>query len=166
LHETTKYSHLPYRRGVGITLFNKEGKVFVGARFGSPDRWQMPQGGIEENEDPLEAVFREMEEEIGTRNAEILETLNTWLHYDVPDYLVPKLWDGKYRGQKQKWIAFRFLGEDSDIKLDAFDKPEFKEWKWVEIEELIDIAMPFKRHAYEHIMRSFQQHAIPTDDDE
>ena len=124
----------------------------------------MPQGGIEDGEDPLEAVFREMEEEIGTRNAKIIESLDAWLHYDVPDYLVPKLWDGKYRGQKQKWIALRFLGEDHEIKLDAFEEPEFKDWKWVEIEELIDIAMPFKRHSYEHIMRCFKRHAVPIDD--
>ncbi len=154
------YAHLPYRPGVGIVLFNREGKIFVGKRLDNPaDAWQMPQGGIDEGEDPMTAVFREMEEEIGTRNAEILGAMEEWQHYDIPERLIQKLWNGRYRGQKQKWIALRFLGDDSEINLSAYEHPEFSAWRWAGVDELLDLAIHFKRGVYAKVIDEFRRFA-------
>lgn len=154
-----KYAGLPYRPGVGIVLFNREGKVFIGRRMDNhADSWQLPQGGIDEGEDPYTAVFREMEEEIGTRKAEILGAYDEWLHYDLPERLIPKLWNGRYRGQKQKWIALRFLGEDADIDLNAHNIPEFNAWKWAGLDELLDLIVPFKRGVYATVIAEFKKY--------
>lgn len=154
-----KYAGLPYRPGVGIVLFNREGKVFIGRRMDNhADSWQLPQGGIDEGEDPYTAVFREMEEEIGTRKAEILGAYDEWLHYDLPERLIPKLWNGRYRGQKQKWIALRFLGEDADIDLNAHSIPEFNAWKWAGLDELLDLIVPFKRGVYATVIAEFKKY--------
>jgi putative (di)nucleoside polyphosphate hydrolase len=144
-----------YRAGVGIVLFNKEGRVFVGERLDNPGAWQMPQGGIDDNEDPEVAVFREMEEEVGTRNARIIASMDDWLKYDIPEKTAKKLWHGKYRGQQQKWLALEFLGDDSEIDLDAFEHPEFGAWKWVPLPELLDYAVPFKRDIYRKVIEEF-----------
>lgn len=149
-----------YRPGVGIVLINRQGSVFVAERLDNPGAWQMPQGGIDEGEAPEIAVFREMEEEIGTRNARIIATLDDWIYYDIPEKTAARLWQGKYKGQRQKWIALEFLGEDHDIDLEAFEHPEFSRWKWVPIIQLLDYVVPFKRAVYEHVMKEFYNHAV------
>ena len=149
-----------YRAGVGLTIFNRQGFVFVAERIDNPGAWQMPQGGIDEGEDITLAIFREMEEEIGTRDAQIMGMLDDWIYYDIPERTAKKLWGGKYKGQRQKWVALHFTGDDSDINLEAFEHPEFKRWKWVEISELLDFAVPFKRTVYERVMREFLPYAL------
>lgn len=148
-----------YRPGVGMVIFNRHGKVFVAERIDNPDSWQMPQGGIDEGEAPEVAVFREMEEEIGTRNAEILGIIDEWFYYDFPPATAKRLWDGKYRGQRQKWIALRFLGEDSEINLTSHTDPEFSQWRWISVAGLLDHVVYFKRDLYERVMKEFAQYA-------
>jgi putative (di)nucleoside polyphosphate hydrolase len=149
----------PYRAGVGIVLFNARGMAFVGERIDQPGAWQMPQGGIDDGEAPEIAVFRELEEEIGTRNARILGMMEQWLFYDIPAHTANKLWSGKYRGQKQKWVALEFLGTDADIRLDASDHPEFGRWQWLPIHELLDHIVSFKRDMYRQVIDEFSHHA-------
>ena len=132
-----------YRRCVGLVVINKDGLVFVGKRIDSNlNAWQMPQGGIENGESPRNAGLRELKEEIGTNNVKLIGEIDNWLNYDIPEKLSSKLWNGKYRGQTQKWLAFRFLGNDDEINIDTKD-PEFKEWKWEEHKKLADLAVPF-----------------------
>ena len=140
-------------------LFNRKGDVFVAERLDNPGAWQMPQGGIDEGEDPEVAVFREMEEEIGTRNARILGMMKDWVRYDIPDRTSRKLWGGKYRGQQQKWIALEFMGDDRDIDLEAHHDPEFSQWKWVHISDLLDYVVSFKRDVYRRVMEEFTPYA-------
>lgn len=138
-----------YRRGVGIMLFDGAGQVFVAKRKDTPgDAWQMPQGGIDQGEEPRAAALRELEEEIGTAHAEIVAETRNWLLYDLPDDLVGKVWGGKYRGQAQKWFAARFLGADAEIDLAKHHDPEFSEWKWAPLEALPDLIIGFKRDLY------------------
>ncbi len=152
---------LPYRPNVGAVLFNAGGLVLVARRANFPNAegaaggWQLPQGGIDEGEDPAVAVFREMEEEIGTRNAAILGEHPDWLHYDLPRALWGKALGGKYRGQKQKWFALRFLGAESEIRLDLDPHPEFDAWRWAPLAELPALAVPFKRDIYVALARDF-----------
>lgn len=149
-------AQLPYRPCVGLMILNRENKVFVAKRIDMrTEAWQMPQGGIDEGEDAQAAALREMKEEIGTDNAEIIAESRMWMKYDLPQHLVPQLWDGKYRGQKQKWYALRYLGEDSDINIQT-DIPEFSEWKWVDMETLPDIIVPFKQELYAMIVEQFR----------
>ena len=116
---------LPYRPCAGMMILNRKGQVFVGRRLDMvSEYWQMPQGGIDDGEAPLEAALRELEEEIGTRDVELIHSLDEWLTYDLPDDLIGKVWKGKYRGQKQKWFLFRYLGEDQDINI-VTRHPEF-----------------------------------------
>lgn len=152
-----------YRPGVGMVIFNRSGLVLVAERIHNPDSWQMPQGGIDTGEAPETAVFREMEEEIGTRNAEIIGVMSEWIFYDFPPHTAQKLWGGKYLGQRQKWIALRFLGEDHEIRLDTHSEPEFSRWKWISIHELLDYAVQFKRGVYEKVIKEFERHAILKD---
>jgi len=149
-------SGLPYRVGVGVMLLNAHNHVMVGQRIDSTlEAWQMPQGGIDKGEAPLIAAFREMEEEIGTAKAELLAETPDWLYYDLPEDLIGKLWKGKYCGQRQKWFAMRFTGEDRDINLDT-EHPEFRAWKWAPVRELSDIIVPFKRPLYTEILAAFR----------
>jgi putative (di)nucleoside polyphosphate hydrolase len=148
-----------YRPGVGIVLFNKDGGVLIAERLDNPGAWQMPQGGIDEGEAPETAVFREMEEEIGTRNAKILGMMEDWICYDFPSSLSKKLWNGQYTGQRQKWIALRFLGQDSEIKLDTHTDPEFGQWKWVPLNDLLQYVVPFKRAVYERVIQEFAHYS-------
>lgn len=148
-----------YRPGVGIALFNAEGKVLVAERLDNPDSWQMPQGGIDKGEEPEVAVFREMKEEIGTDNARIMGAMKDWITYDIPERTAKKLWGGKYKGQKQKWLALEYLGKDSDIDLEADKHPEFSRWKWVPVEDLLDYVVPFKRDAYKKVIAEFKPYA-------
>lgn len=144
-----------YRPCVGITLFNREGLVFVGERLDGPGAWQMPQGGIDAGEEIDVAAFREMEEEIGTRSARLLGMIDEWIYYDIPPRTAQKLWNNRYRGQRQKWVALEFTGSDADIRLDAFSHPEFGQWKWVPLTTLLDYVVPFKRDVYSRVMHEF-----------
>lgn len=146
---------LPYRKGVGILLFNRQGLVWVGKRIDQPgDCWQMPQGGIDDGEEPRNAMMRELAEEIGSNHAEILAESRDWLTYDLPPELLGVAWKGKYRGQKQKWYAARFLGDDSAIRIDG-PHPEFSAWRWVPFDQLTRLIVPFKRALYEQITAEF-----------
>ncbi|MBL6081297.1 RNA pyrophosphohydrolase [Belnapia sp. T18] len=156
---------LPYRDNVGAVLFNRAGLVLVARRAdlpnaeGAPGGWQLPQGGMDAGEDPAVAVFREMEEEIGTRNAEIIAEHPDWLSYDLPSHLLGKALGGRYRGQRQRWFALRFLGEDAEIRLDLDPHPEFDAWRWVPLAELPSLAVSFKREIYGTIARDFARFA-------
>jgi putative (di)nucleoside polyphosphate hydrolase len=144
-----------YRMGVGIVLLNQLNQVFVAKRIDTPSAWQMPQGGIDKGEAPHETVMRELTEEIGTDRAEIIAETKDWLIYDLPEGLRKKVWGGKYKGQKQKWFAMRFTGTDTDIDLTADKHPEFSEWKWTSMDQLVELIVPFKRPLYENIVREF-----------
>ena len=146
---------LPYRPCVGIMLLNSKNQVFVAQRIDNPgDAWQMPQGGIDPGEEPLTAAFRELEEETGTANAELIEESTDWHAYDLPRDLIPKVWKGRYRGQKQKWFVFRFNGLDNEINIET-KIPEFSKWKWVELSSLPSIIVPFKRELYTKLVEEF-----------
>lgn len=146
---------LPYRKGTGLMLVNRHGKVFVARRIDMPsEAWQMPQGGIDKDESPRAAAMRELKEEIGTDKAEIITESKGWLSYDLPADLVPKIWGGKYRGQIQKWFLLRFTGKDSDIDIET-EHPEFLAWKWAKIADLPKLIVPFKRKLYEDLLEEF-----------
>lgn len=148
-------SALPYRPCVGIMLINPDGLVFVGQRIDNlVEAWQMPQGGIDEGETPEAAARRELGEEIGTEKAEIIAESRDWLTYDLPAELVPKVWKGRYRGQRQKWYAMRFLGTDADINIETHH-PEFAAWRWVSHGDLPGLIVPFKRALYESVVAEF-----------
>ncbi|SOC08184.1 putative (di)nucleoside polyphosphate hydrolase [Rhodobacter sp. JA431] len=153
-------SALPYRKNVGIVLMNAEGLIFAGQRIDNPGHaWQMPQGGIDAGEKPKEAALRELFEETGVR-ADLVEKIaktEDWVTYDLPEELIGQIWGGKYRGQKQKWFLFRFLGQDSDVNI-ATEHPEFSVWQWMEPAELIEKIVPFKRAVYEQVFDTFRPH--------
>ena len=154
-----------------MTVFNRAGLVFVGRRTDGPEHvdathvWQMPQGGIDEDKDPYAAALRELYEETSIRSVQKLGEIADWLTYDLPREVVKTAWGGKYRGQKQKWYALRFTGKDSEINIDdpgGSHKPEFVEWRWVEMRELPDLVIPFKRETYERVVKEFQRFARQT----
>ncbi len=147
---------LPYRRGVGIVLLNGKGEVFVAQRIDTPvPAWQMPQGGIDMGEEPLAAAWRELHEETGVKSAVLLEETADWLRYDLPRELVPNIWKGRYRGQKQKWFAFRFTGNDTEIRIDG-EHPEFSAWRWADLKKTPELIVGFKRPLYEQVVKAFQ----------
>jgi putative (di)nucleoside polyphosphate hydrolase len=149
-------SDLPYRPCVGLMLLNRQGQVFVGKRIDQTvEGWQMPQGGIDAGEEPCTAALRELQEETGIAKAEIIGEMDAWLTYDLPQHLVGIAFHGKYRGQRQKWFALRFLGEDRDIDLHTHE-PEFAEWKWVALEALPNLIVPFKRDTYAAVIAAFR----------
>ena len=143
---------LPLRIGVGAIVLNKKNQVFVGKRKDNPvDKWQMPQGGVNEGEDLTSAMKRELNEETGIQNIKILNEIDGWFEYELPNYLLGKIWRGKFRGQKQKWFIVKFLGNDEEINLEK-DKPEFIEWKWLDIEKLPNVIVDFKKRVYEKLL--------------
>ena len=142
---------LPLRIGVGIVLLNHKNNIFVGKRIDNPkNSWQMPQGGVDKNENFLQAAKRELEEETGVKSVKLIKELDGWFKYDLPKYLLGKIWNGKYRGQKQKWFIMSFVGKNDEINIKT-KKPEFIEWKWIEIEELSKIVVDFKIEVYKKI---------------
>jgi len=153
---TDKYAHLPYRPCVGIVLFNQAGQVFVGERIDTPGAWQMPQGGIDPGETTEQAAFREMREEVGSDRAEIIHIYEKKLRYRLPTRLIEKLWNSQYGGQEQTWVAARFSGTDSDINIAAHDPAEFGAWKWVDLPNVLDLIVPFKRETYREVIQAFQ----------
>jgi putative (di)nucleoside polyphosphate hydrolase len=147
---------LPYRPCVGMMVLNASGKIFVGKRIDqSVEAWQMPQGGIDKDENPRGAALRELQEEIGTKNVAILREHSDWLTYDLPEHLIGLKWNGRYRGQAQKWFAMRFLGSDSEINLKTHHE-EFSEWRWVGPSELLERIVAFKRPIYEKVLEAFR----------
>ena len=140
---------LPLRLGVGIVVLNNENKVFVGKRIDNQEGnyWQMPQGGIDENENFLDAAKRELEEETGIKTVKIIKELEKWFIYDLPTNLLGKIWNGKYRGQKQKWFVMKFFGNNEEINIKT-KHPEFIDWKWIEPQHLPKIAVDFKVDIY------------------
>ena len=153
-------SELPYRPAVGVMLVNAENKVFVGQRLDNAlDAWQMPQGGIDPGEDPVEAALRELAEETGVERdfVEIVARAARELDYDLPDDLRRKVWGGKYRGQRQTWFLARFTGTDADVNIDTAE-PEFRAWKWADLAELPAMIVPFKKALYEAVVAEFSAH--------
>ena len=149
---------LPYRSNVGIMMVNEKGYVFVGQRLdNNQNAWQMPQGGIDAGEDPETAAYRELLEETGVKKQDVrvVASSSQWLSYELPEDLIPILWNGKFRGQKQKWFLFKFLGEDRDINI-ATEHPEFSKWKWISKENLLKEIVPFKKSVYENVLKEFK----------
>jgi putative (di)nucleoside polyphosphate hydrolase len=167
-----RFEDLPYRPCVGLAVFNRSGRIFIGRRSEGPEHidethvWQMPQGGIDGCEDPWAAALRELYEETNIRSVERLGAIDEWLAYDIPREIVGQAWAGKYRGQTQKWFALRFTGEDSEIDIAApaggAHRPEFIAWKWEELTKLPDLVVPFKRPVYERVAREFSRFAAGT----
>ena len=154
----TNFNKLPYRSNVGIMMVNEKGYVFVGQRIdNNQNAWQMPQGGIDAGEDPETAAYRELLEETGVKKQDVrfVASSSQWLSYDLPEDLIPILWNGKFRGQKQKWFLFKFLGEDRDINI-ATEHPEFSKWKWISKENLLKEIVPFKKSVYENVLKEFK----------
>lgn len=158
----TDIASLPYRPCAGVMLLNRHGQVFVGQRLDSVvEAWQMPQGGIDPGEDPIEAAWRELWEETGVQRdlAELVAEAPEELFYDLPEDLVGRIWKGKWRGQRQRWFLFRFLGEDKDVNIETAE-PEFRAWRWAEPKDLPDIIVPFKRELYKELLTVFGQHLV------
>ena len=146
-------SKLKYRKNVGMVLINAKGHIFAGKRIdNNTDAWQMPQGGIDDGETPEVAAFRELSEETGLHRSKsrLIGTTSGWLSYDIPIELIPKLWNGQYRGQEQKWFAFEFLGQDPDINIGT-EEPEFSEWAWKSKKDLLSSIVPFKVEVYQKV---------------
>lgn len=151
-----------YRPGVGIFLFNEKGQVFVARRIdNTSEAWQMPQGGIDDGEKPVEALYRELMEEIGVpaNKVELVHEINEWLYYDLPQHLTSILWNGRYKGQRQRWFALKFKGTDADINI-ATEIPEFSEWQWIKPASLPDMIVEFKRDLYNDILSRLKRSKI------
>jgi putative (di)nucleoside polyphosphate hydrolase len=165
-----KYEQLLYRPCVGVMVLNAQGHAFIGRRIEGPEHidevhvWQMPQGGIDEGEDPFPAALRELHEETNIRSVEKLGEIGEWLWYDIPRPIASQAWKGKYRGQKQKWFALRFIGNEREIDIASpgGHKPEFVEWRWEPVKNLPGLIIPFKRPVYERVVQEFSKFAKPA----
>ena len=146
-----KFENLPLRNGVGIVLLNNKNKIFVAKRIDNPKNfWQMPQGGVNEGEDYLNAAYRELEEETSIKNVKLIKEIEGTMTYELPDHLLGIIWKGKFKGQKQKWFLMRFLGNDNEINIKTH-KPEFLDWKWIELDMLTKIVVDFKLQVYKEL---------------
>jgi putative (di)nucleoside polyphosphate hydrolase len=148
-------ARLPYRPCVGVMLLNRDGTVWIGRRLGMQEAWQMPQGGIDQGESPADAAIRELAEEVGTAHARIVAESRDWLTYDLPGELVPKTWGGRFRGQRQKWFAMEFLGDDTEFAPERVAHPEFDAWQWIDARELPTVAVGFKQNIYQSLVEEF-----------
>ena len=152
-----KLKNLPLRSGVGIVLLNKNNKVFVAKRIDNPKNfWQMPQGGVNAGEDFLTAAHRELEEETSIKSVKLISELEGFITYNLPDRLLGVIWKGKYKGQTQKWFLMRYLGDDSEINIQT-KKPEFLDWKWVDLKEITKIVVDFKLHVYQEVQQKVEK---------
>ena len=150
---SNKFKNLPLRLGVGIILLNSDNKVFVGKRIDNPiNFWQLPQGGVDKNEDLLSAANRELKEETSVKSVRLIKEIDNWLTYELPKNLLGKIWKGKYRGQKQKWFIMRFVGNDEEINIKT-KNAEFKEWKWIDVNQLLNVVVNFKLDVYKSIVK-------------
>ena len=152
-----KYKNLPYRVGVGIIVLNKENKIFVAKWIDNPKGFlQMPQGGVDEGEDFLSAAYRELAEETSIKNVELITEIDEITTYELPNHLLGKIWKGKFKGQKQKWFLMRYLGSDNEININT-TKPEFFEWKWIELNSITDIVVSFKLNVYKILQKKLEK---------
>ena len=152
-----EYENLPYRSGVGIVVLNKENKVFVARRIDNPKNfWQMPQGGVDKNENYLNAALRELEEETSIKSVELIKELDGLITYDLPDHLLGIIWKGRYKGQTQKWFLMRFVGSDNEINIKT-KHPEFLEWKWVDLKKITELVVSFKLELYKEVQSKVQK---------
>ena len=152
-----KFKNLPLRSGVGIVVLNKNNKVFVAKRIDNPKGfWQMPQGGVDTGEELIDAAYRELEEETSIKNVELIQELEGFITYHLPDHLLGIIWKGKYRGQEQKWFLMRYLGSDKDINIKT-NKPEFLEWKWIELNMITELVVDFKLHVYKELQQKISK---------
>ncbi len=146
-----RYKDLPLRNGVGVVVLNKDNKVFVAKRIDNPkDFWQMPQGGVDKDEDFLKAAYRELEEETSIRSVELIKELDGTITYELPDRLLGIIWKGKYKGQKQKWFLMKFIGEEKEINIKT-KNPEFLDWKWINLDQITEVVVDFKLHVYKEL---------------
>jgi putative (di)nucleoside polyphosphate hydrolase len=152
-----EHAKLPYRLGVGLMIINSQKKVFIGKRKDTknPFSWQMPQGGIDSGETPSKAALREMKEEIGCDIGVIIAETKNWYCYDLPVKVIHKMWDGQYKGQKQKWFLIKYTGLDSEINL-ITEHPEFNRWRWIKLSQLTRVVVPFKKSLYEAVISEFR----------
>ena len=151
------FQKLPYRNGVGIVVLNQENKVFVAKRIDNPKNfWQMPQGGVDEGEDLLNAAYRELKEETSIFNVKLIKEIEDWTQYDLPSKLIGIIWKGRYKGQKQKWFIFKFLGNDTEINIKT-KNPEFLDWKWIEIGKITEIVVDFKKEVYQKVEKEIKK---------
>ena len=152
-----KFKNLPLRSGVGIVVLNKDNKVFVAKRIDNPKNfWQMPQGGVDEGENFLSAAYRELEEETSIKSVKLIHEIDEITTYLLPKHLLGIIWKGKYTGQKQKWFLMRFLGNDNEININT-NKPEFLEWKWIDLDMITDLVVDFKLEVYKTLQKKIKK---------
>ena len=152
-----KFKNLPLRSGVGIIVLNEENKVFVARRIDNPKNfWQMPQGGVNEGENYFNAALRELEEETGIKEIELISEIDEMMTYELPEHLLGIIWKGKYKGQKQKWFLMRYLGNDDDINIKT-NNPEFLDWKWIDLDMITEVVVDFKLHIYKELKEKIKK---------
>ena len=152
-----RLSELPLRSGVGIVVLNKQNKVFVAKRIDNPKNfWQMPQGGVDEGENFLNAAYRELEEETSIKKVKLIQELEGTITYELPDRLLGIIWKGKYRGQKQKWFLMRFTGDEKEINIKT-KNPEFLDWKWIDLEMITEVVVDFKLNVYKDLKEKIKK---------